>query len=116
MSEKIEPALSAGEWTRAEIDDDGSALRIVDGRLVNEAWGQPVDRPAAVIALANAALSDSDPRKITREWVKALRDEAERAEYTERVQDNAGYSAIEPTLARQIADALESYLPPEIER
>jgi hypothetical protein len=39
--------------------------------------------------------------------------EAIRGERADRAGDNAGFSAIDPDLARQIADALESYLPPE---
>lgn len=50
------------------------------------------DDLAAVIGFANAALPDSDPRKITRKHVELLRE------------------TVAPL--RAFADALESYLPP----
>lgn len=116
MTDRIEPAISAEDWKRRTKGNEGVSLRFpgpfadavrTTGIVINTAWA-----PQA-IALANDALPDADPRKIARQWVEALRKEAARGEEAERHGDNAGYSAIDPFLARQMADALESYLPPE---
>lgn len=98
MSEKIEPALSEEEWE--------DVLRIVsvhgpDGLALavgyEDCIGPNEEARAYSIAINNAALPDDDRRKITREMVNDLR----------RI-DSEEY----PPLSR-IADALESYLPPE---
>ena len=64
-----------------------------------------VPRPAAAlyIALANHALPDGDPRKITRGMVNALREIAADHPWDEALS----------SIATGIADALDSYLPPE---
>lgn len=133
MSEKITPAIADADWLDADhartdllfegepagcyahIDEGPHRIEIgirgEDG--LEKYWLIIPDDFAALLAICNAALPADDPRKITREWVVALRAEAERGEYAERVGDNAGFSAIDPSLARQIAAALESYLPPE---
>lgn len=124
---KIEPALTEKQWgpmpprigtfVLGEPDDRfGAQVSISPSEItIQDDWGESADAPpAAVIALANHALPDDDPRKITREWVEALRAEAKRGQYAERVGDNAGFSAIDPALASQIANALESYLPPTL--
>jgi hypothetical protein len=64
--------------------------------------GKNGPRLTALIAMANAALSDDDPRKFTRAHLDALRAAADEkngdgSENTERL--------------RQLANALESYLP-----
>lgn len=73
--------------------------------------GTPVrcDDYPRLIAVANAALPDSDPRKITRAMVVELRKRA--------LGHPLGYgewskNPPDPELTK-IADALESYLPPE---
>lgn len=97
MSEKIEPALTSQQW--AEVES-------YDGPLFYDEAIQncPPESLPYLIALANAALPDSDPRKITREKVDALR-------ITLLNKGSAfgkGFG-----LVNQIADALSSYLPPE---
>lgn len=67
VTTKIEPALTAEEWTLALDEDVREGLAYE----VTYLWGQ--SRPAGAIALANAALPDSDPRKITRAKIRLLR-------------------------------------------
>lgn len=122
MSEKIKPALTEQEWRDGRVQfvglpelvfhDDGDGMEFVvrapDGTISEKlkfSLAPDVDLPA-LIALANASLPDSDPRKITREWVRELRGVAEDYEY--RGLDPNPYDTL-----RGIADALESYLPPE---
>lgn len=68
-----------------------------------------VDELPQVIAFANAALPDSDPRKITRETVATLRNHA----YYSKHGDAHGRLAMTADALAALADALESYLPPE---
>ena len=103
MSEKIGSALTDIEW-----EEVSAGLWPLDARVGAELVSLP-----QAIAIANAALPDTDPRKITRDWVIALRAEAERGRRADVRGDNAGFSAIDPDTADQIANALESYLPPE---
>jgi hypothetical protein len=59
---------------------------------------------AALIALANAAMNDDDPRKIRPSWITALRHAAD-------ALTNVSFdSTVE---LHEIADALESLLPPD---
>lgn len=105
MTDKIEPALTPEEWRDALSEDmrDGLAYE------VSYLWGR--ERPHAAIAIANAALPDSDPRKLAREMVRYL---LEIARFCESVSEERT-GEIEPeTKLRDIAAALESYLPPEI--
>lgn len=97
MGDKIEQALTKDEWEHALDPDVRESLAYE----VTYLWGKT--RPGAAIALANAALPDSDPRKITREIVEAIR-----KAYLEFGQTNETTDRI-----LEIADALESYLPPE---
>lgn len=82
------------------------ALEISTPRQILEGWdGRTLrlDDPedfVAIIALANAALPDGHPTKITREWVRMIRTEGR-----ERGEWGAEWGIV--------ADALESYLPPE---
>lgn len=88
---KVPPALTAEEWEYALGQPHGLLEYLM--------------RPAeAIIASANHALPDDDPRKITREWVEQLRAWAGVLENDRG--DVAGADL------RSIADALESYLPP----
>jgi hypothetical protein len=96
MTKKIEPALSAVEWRTGDLPQYPSLL----GDITY------VDEPAsiaAIIAVANRQLPDSDLRKITREMVEAIR-----KAYLEFGQTNDTTDRL-----LSIADALESYLPPE---
>lgn len=94
MSEKIEPALTPEQWR----DSDRTITEMV-GALPERA-----EDMVSLVALANAALPDSDHRKITREMVGRLRWAASHAG-----ESNGGAQQC----IDAIADALESYLPPE---
>ena len=105
-----------GEWPNAlAISIEGHVARIED----------PSDL-AALIALANHAMNDEDPRKIRRETIQVIREAAELV--AEEAPDGPGR---EPTGERgaavvegggrrsqmkQLASALESYLPEKAER
>jgi hypothetical protein len=117
----IEPALTAEEWAtgprRARVEiamsqSDGGIVQIREPeqfgreRPRQQASVEGDDLPA-LIALANAALPDTDPRKITRAMVEDIRHAA------------AEVATFHPQLDRlaaaldRHADALESYLPPD---
>lgn len=116
MSEqKIEPALSAREWGPMPIrvgtyrlgyraDLSPTNVLVGNGTIsIQDSYGEASDAPlAAVIAIANHALSDDDPRKITREWVDALRRVATAFPLLGEFREISA-----------MADALLSYLPPE---
>jgi len=80
----IPPAPSSAEW--AELD-------------------------ARILALCNDALPDADPRKLTWAMVDGLRKWADTEDTLERLMD-AGRTGVDSGLARAIADAIESHLPP----
>lgn len=102
MTEKIPPALSPEEW--AEPANVGY-FDWPNG-IVDVSSDTPPDRlPAQIIALANAALPDSDARKITREKIKMLRDYA--ADIT-RIGGGRHGGELD-----HLADELEAYLPPK---
>lgn len=106
MTEKIEPALTAEGWRLSSAAERPEhALGSLRGLFPSDEYFDAADLPA-VIALANAALPDSDPRKITRERVAAIRTAAEgsRRHYNAEPFANA---------LRDFANALESYLPPD---
>jgi hypothetical protein len=109
MTDRIEPALTEEEWANNGEDVVGGYLDWESG--VIDTSGTYVSRGPrfipALIALANAALSDSDPRKITREMVDDLRMAASglRHEYGSVDEDAASVD--------RVSDVLESYLPPE---
>jgi hypothetical protein len=103
---KIEPALSAEEWQfiDAALGDNFWQKKSRAARLdhtIHEATtdgsgeAKPITEYAKVIAAANAALPDSDPRRITRERLEMLRQHSREVDLAEW------------------ADALESYLPSE---
>jgi hypothetical protein len=131
VGERIEPALTAEEW-EAEIkgtfpgkDENvflarrGAVTHI--GIRSQDTWqGEKYTGAihasrsalAATIALANHALPDSDPRKITREKVEKIREGAKNAIEDYRLhkpgrEDQLAYWQE----AIAFADALESYLP-----
>jgi hypothetical protein len=109
--EKIKPAMTAAEWARGINGHDWEHLAALAGT------------EAQLIALANAALPDSDPRKITRERVQSLRALAEELAFDDCTipEDEdapltlAGREHRHRLIAeaRNLAAALESYLPPE---
>lgn len=108
---KIEPALSAEEWARAM--SPGRPVFVGTPNAISDAIGDRIldnyghfeglsdgDAPA-LIALANAALPDDDPRKITHQMIDDIRESMDYIEVERHIE----------TIGR-IADALESYLPP----
>jgi hypothetical protein len=132
MSEKIEPVLSAEEWRPrlhfgAHADETAEVFAGVERGdtivQVNETWGpnaievwnvsdwsesRSIHSTApelhVIIALANAALPDSDPRKITREILERIREVVKQSDIAYESDD-----------VDTFVNALESYLPPEPE-
>lgn len=84
MNERIAPALNADEWDAGEKWVGRSAVTLFDecaDGIVRIGFEHPTseagvsgDLIAATVSLANAALSDADPRKITRLDVQVLRE------------------------------------------
>ena len=81
MAIEIAPALEPEEWRArrcgpVSIDRvDGETHVLVtdpDGEIVSVSGPEEV---FALLALANDALPDGDPRKISRQWVRELRDD-----------------------------------------
>jgi hypothetical protein len=98
MTDRIEPALDEHWWERVRWLKQRGDLK---GALLS--MGTEELGLAGLIAAANEALKDDDPRKITHRAVATLRDAAREAELEGlRYQD---------LLA--LADVLESYLPPD---
>lgn len=111
---RIEPALTARQWEDgAYYGADVTIWRVLPGvagntRLDIKVESAPMDNErdfAALIALANAALPDSDPRKLTPAKILLLREAV-------RYFSTTPYREWSMGLA-EFADALESYLPPE---
>lgn len=118
MSDKIEPALTPDEWReirKAATEAGTDSLSLI----YDDAIGPTDATRAYCIAINNFALPDSDPRRITREWVNGLRARAANSRDSYRHgQDLMNTRIMEDArrayeLFDAIADALESYLPPE---
>lgn len=111
----IEPALTAEEWAEVGSSpwigcsyDEGIMAWPERPHVRSADSGLDIDDDMhALIALANAALPDFDPRKITREKIEVARHIMARAERRTMV-GVALFAATDDLL-----DALESYLPPE---
>jgi len=113
----VPPALSATEWAQLELSSpshNAFAIQKPAGALAlrisapnREIHLRDATEYAAVIALANLALAESDSRKLTRAHVKLLR---RVADDNEVIPWGAEKTAI--TLLRHLADVIESYLPP----
>lgn len=118
MSEKIEPALTATEWSELLAPPVDSHQGIQHVGNCDICSGQHYG--AARIAIANYLLPDSDPRKITRETIALLRaaahacseDDYYIAAYLGRADYFWGRETLLADHFAAIADALESYLPP----
>lgn len=103
----ITPALASQEWERlaelreAHLSDSTIVSTAPDGQITIQQYRVAFDVSRAalpgLIAIANAALHDDDPRKITRDRIVAMRE----------ALDETDNEAL-----RQFADALEAYLPP----
>lgn len=105
MTEKIEPVLSRDEWARVAKDSVRVTLAFpaeapdeTDERLMITAEWAP-----DLIALANHGLPDSDPRKFTRAWIDLLN----------RAANVGGADGADQHALKALANALESYLPPD---
>lgn len=106
MSEKIEPALSAEQWAELVVELPDEHAWTEPGYLCandNDRWGTSRVPAHIAIALANAALPDDDPRKITRKMVTGLREIASDQPWDEGLG----------LWLNRVADVLESFLPPE---
>jgi hypothetical protein len=105
MSETIKPALSPFQWNSIRRDGDVWSVTPTAQMPLDPASTPRVSRATAplYLALANHALADTDPRKITRNMVNALRETADDQPWDE----NLG------AVLNGIADVLESYLPPK---
>lgn len=113
VSGMIEPALTASEWSIYERMGEDTRLRTV-GDVLSKPILFPVDVSRAIAAL-NFSLPDSDPRKITRTTIDAIREGAFDVEYERGRGLIKSPQEASDELAKQlfsIADALESYLPP----
>lgn len=118
MTDKIPPALTPEEWQRIRKDGIEEAIWNL-GRSSGffEILGlNSEDRPAAISVL-NDILPDSDPRKITREKVQAMRECIEQARaYEVDIADSMDSPPRQDApyrLMELMAESLESYLPPE---
>lgn len=119
MTDAIAPALTPEEWDKAAIE--GSISLFLDQRFVpleimtepdcvslrREGMGDEMEVFAAeappVIALLNAMLPDTDPRRITWAMLDQLRKAVRGTDWT---------GASVPPLEERFIDALASYLPP----
>jgi hypothetical protein len=103
----LPPALRDEEWRdgRSRLRDTGVVLSLAGelGLLIEGAQhitiGRNVGRLTALIALANAALSDGEPRKLTPTHVEVLRSAA------------AATSGEQASTLNELANVIESYLP-----
>lgn len=106
-SKKPQPALTATQFAKRKfLDQRNNGVAIVNGALVALADGAigPLLDPAPTIALANMALEDDDPRKMTVETVRILR------EIAEKIKDvRSNWEA--KLFLDDVADMLASYLP-----
>jgi hypothetical protein len=97
----IEPALTAEEWQA--LPDAAAAVAVM---ALPSLRRQP-ERMQIVMALANAALPDGDPRKITRAHVRML--ESLRAAINKQRKENfEGVALLDELIA-----SLSALLPPE---
>jgi hypothetical protein len=104
----LPPALQDHEWRNGQstLRDTGVVLSLAGelGLLIEGAQhitiGRNVARLTALIALANAAMSDEDPHKLKRAHVDALRAVIE-----------GGAVKKQAAVLGEIANAIESYLP-----
>lgn len=123
ITDKLEPALSAEEWRQRERhftvrEFEGTVYFLTDAGGYNvEAFVSGVADLTATIALTNAALPDSERRKITREKIAHLRELVELANVDDAGPRGESWQSDELLSARtavaEFADALASYLPPE---
>lgn len=122
MTDKIEPALTPDEWTGLEtwiptaspgkqryLYASFSAAGIQFREPGQWTFLTTARDLSKLIAAANAALPHSDPRKITRERMAAVR-AALAQQHVDLTDDH--FTSDETRVLAQVLDALESYLPP----
>jgi hypothetical protein len=116
VATEIRPALAPEEWARRRSGPisvhhmaDGDALVITHGKDTSI---RSTEELCALMALANDALPDGEPRKITRAWVTRIQtmsdliaDLAQRAPSSEFLRHEAH-------LWSEMAQGLEALLPP----
>lgn len=107
MSEKIEPALTPEEWAKVVAEHTETPFSAPTSIYYDLIGGNP-DGCAEIIALNNFVLPHDDPRKITREKLKVMRAAADSIKDEFGIGHDDEYSTL-----YSLADALESYLPPE---
>jgi hypothetical protein len=100
MTDRIEPALTPDVWRYWLRDRDDPARAVATA--CDAVSFDLRQKPERLIALANAALPDPDPRKITHTTVARLRFLRGAFHPDDKVHD----------WLAPLADALESYLPP----
>jgi hypothetical protein len=115
QSRDIPPALNALQWRErryttsygfcVETPARDELNLLMGGRLY--ASPREVATLAALIALANAAMNDEDPRKFARENLTVLRRVAEKLRSIRLLEDDADAESVD-----DLADVIESYLPP----
>lgn len=106
-SQTMAPALDAADFARTSVDADKLVLAFPKPSAADHATYQiTVHRRWAPqhIAIANAALDDEDPRKITRGKLAGLR---------AAIHSTADPHSVYSKVGSEFIDALESYLPPE---
>jgi hypothetical protein len=111
MTEKNEPVLTDEDWRDVEDDIADAISRNAKGIEYFRTLLIDGKNASSAIAVANRLLPDSDPRKITREWIVGLRSRAEEYRGLHRIAQPGDWAGDAQFLDR-IADALESYLPP----
>jgi hypothetical protein len=104
-AKQVPPALSAEEWQEADARRVRAFVQATDDlppHLRPEAWGH---QPQVALALANAALPDDSPYKITRADVEACRAAGPRT-WHDPIHGEP------PEVLARLAAKLEALLPP----
>lgn len=131
----IEPALSDVQWQRRMVQgldvsdgDKGLSIMLHGSQLViADSWYKHTSdanyvclrdpaKLAAAMALANAALPDGDPRKITRDDIRLLWEVANSQEFCSEDIDDRGRDHFDNGDKQRIAALsakLAAFLPPE---
>lgn len=115
MSETIEPALTAAQWSEWRAKKARDRAHVVQDirDAADSAFASPPATGAADIGLAAAALlndclPDEDRRKITWETIDALRS------LIERVHREKTGGADDRATLQCLTSSLESWLPPDV--
>lgn len=111
-TETIPPALTPAEW--ADVRDPAQRADL----FAQLGFGTDAQGVAQTIAILNDALLDTDPRKITREWLSALEEVVGAATLWNHEQRKTGRGMQSGEHALAVVAGmfytLASYLPPEI--